>query len=133
MAHESQPESRPLGETTGTARRPKQRLAEPVLAYDLKSEAEALIRAARGVPDGRAAKTLAKVSRLHVVLTALRSGTRIHQHETQGSILIHLPDQRLELKPGMVVTLGPDIPHEVEAESDSAFLLSVAWASETGR
>ncbi len=142
MAQKVSSKTRPQGETTGTARRPKQQLGEAVLAYDLEKESEALIREALSVEDGRAAKTLAKVSRLHVVLTALRHGFELRQHAShapisiqaiRGSIHLLLPTQAIHLTPGMVVTLEPKIPHTVEAEEDSAFLISMAWAQQTSR
>jgi quercetin dioxygenase-like cupin family protein len=113
-----------------------------VLAYDLEKESEALIREALSVEDGRATKTLAKVSRLHVVLTALRHGFLLQQHAThapisiqaiRGSIHLLLPTQAIHLTPGMVVTLEPEIAHSVEAQVDSAFLISMAWAEKTSR
>jgi hypothetical protein len=64
------------GETTDTARRPKQLLAAIALSYDLAEESEALIAEARTVSDGRAAKALSKHPGLNTVITALRQGLR---------------------------------------------------------
>ncbi|MGI8609138.1 MAG: hypothetical protein ACR2MY_07930 [Candidatus Dormibacteria bacterium] len=142
MAQKANSKARPQGETTGTARRPKQQLGEAILAYDLEKESEALIHEALSAEDGRATKTLAKVSRLHVVLTALRHGFVLREHANhapisvqaiKGSMHLLLPTQAIHLTPGMVVTLEPMIPHTMEAEEDSAFLISMAWAQETSR
>jgi quercetin dioxygenase-like cupin family protein len=130
------PRTRPEGETTGTGRRPKQRLADAVLTHDLAAESKALIGEARTVADGRAAKTLAKQSNLHAVLTAMRKGTRVQEHRTHapialqsitGRVRLHLPDGPVDLARGQMITLAAGVAHDVEAISDASFLLTVAW------
>jgi quercetin dioxygenase-like cupin family protein len=132
------PRTRPEGETTGTSRRPKQRLAEVVLAHDLAAESKAMIGEARSVVDGRASKTLAKQANLHVTLTGVRKGTRVRKHQTKapiafqsisGRVRLHLPEGPVNLSPGQMITLAAGVAHDVEAVSDASFLLTVAWSA----
>lgn len=88
---------------------------------------------------GRHATTLIKDAGLRVVLIALRSGARLEEHHAPGRITIHALDgaltvraagQAVELGPGELLTLGPAIPHDVEARLDSAVLLTIAWPAD---
>lgn len=88
---------------------------------------------------GRHATTLIKDAGLRVVLIAMRQGARLDEHHAPGRITIHALDgaltvraqgQAVELGPGELLTLGPAIPHDVEARLDSAMLLTIAWPAE---
>ena len=127
--------TRPAGETTGTARRPKQHLAEDAMRYDLEEESTALLVEARTVSDGRAAKTLAKHTGLNTAMTALRRGTVIRQHQTpapvivqviSGTVRVTLPSGPVEMHSGEMLALDENVTHEVEALSDASILLAVA-------
>ena len=133
---------RPAGETTGTARRPKQRLADSALSYELAEESKALIAEARTVSDGRAAKTLSKHPGLNTVMTALRRGTVVRQHLTpapvmiqviSGTVRLQLPSSPLEMHPGGLLTLAENVAHEVEAVTDASFLITVTAHRLTGQ
>jgi len=73
---------------------------------------------------------------LRVVLVALGKGGRMEEHHAPGRITIQTLAGRLNLRvmgrtvalpTGHVLTLGPAIPHDVEALEESAFLLTIAW------
>ena len=44
-----------------------------------------------------------------------------------GHIRLKLPDRTVELPTGQLLVLDQCIPHDVEAEEDSAFLLTMSW------
>ena len=128
---------RPAGETSGSAQRPPQRLASPMLSFDLLGEQELLRQEDSYRGGDRNAKTLVKEPGLSVVLTVMRSGARLQEHKTTGPISIqtlagHISLRTLEdvvdLPVGHVVTLLGDIAHSVEAVEESAFLLTIVSA-----
>lgn len=128
--------TRPPGETSGSAQRPAQRLAGPLLTFDLAAEIERL-RQERSYQTGdRNAKTLVKEPTLRIVLTAMKSGARLVQHRAAGPVSVHtvaghlrlhLPDGSADLPAGHLLAFEPEVPHDVEALEESAFLLTVAW------
>lgn len=106
----------------------------PVLAFDLSREIERL-RQEPGWQAGRDSKTLVKHPDFRMVLTAIRGGTRIHEHRTGGRISVqtltghiqmHVPGRTVDLAAGHVLALDRAVPHDVEALEDSAFLLTIA-------
>jgi quercetin dioxygenase-like cupin family protein len=128
-------QAREEGETTGTARRPKQHLAEAELSYELGEESVTLIAEARSVSDGRAAKTLSKHPGLNTVLTALRQGTVVRRHQTpapvliqvvSGTIRLELPDKSIDLQPMGFIILAENLAHQVEAVTDASFVIAIA-------
>ena len=120
----------------GPRRRPHpQPMAAPFLEFDLARELEQL----HGEPQpasGQNTKTLVKYDDFRIVLTALRAHTRIPGHRTEGRISIqtvrgHIRMRALgrtfDLPAGSLLALDQDLPHDVEALEDSAFLLTIAW------
>lgn len=65
-------------------------------------------------------------SKTHVL--ALQ-GRRISVHTLSGHIRFHPPEQTVELPAAHMLALEPDIPHDLEAVVDSAFLLTIEWPS----
>ena len=125
------------GETSGSPERAPQRLAEALQVFNLQAEL-AQLRLERGYREGeRNANTLVKGDNFHIVLTALRAGNRLHEHEAAGWISIqavagrlrvHAAGQTVELSTGHLLALAGGIRHDVEALEDSAFLLTIAAA-----
>jgi quercetin dioxygenase-like cupin family protein len=110
-------------------------LSAPLLKFDLNGEIEQLRSEARW-QSGHTAKTLVKFADYRVVLVAMKSGGRLVEHRTEGRISVHTlsgnirfraAEQAYELPAGHMLTLEREIPHEVEAIVDSAFLLTIAW------
>lgn len=110
-------------------------LTAPLLTLNLNREIEQL-RAEGRWQSGHTAKTLAKYSDFRVVLIVMKTGGRLEKHRTEGRISVHTLDGRIrfstaersiELAAGQLLTLDHDIPHDVEAIADSAFLLTIAW------
>lgn len=116
--------------------RPAAHLADPVGLLDLTAELARLRDEEPWRRSGRHTRTLIKDADLRVILIALRSGARLEEHHAPGRITIHALDGRLrvgvagrsiDLPAGHLATIGPAIPHEVEALEDGAFLLTIAW------
>jgi len=112
-------------------------LSAPLLNFDLNREIQQLRSEGRW-QSGHTAKTLVKYSDFRMVLVAIKAGGRMMQHRTEGRISIHnltghirihASEQAVELPAGHMLALERDIPHDVEALVDSAFLLTIAWPS----
>ena len=82
------------------------------------------------------ANTIVKYPDLRIVLVALKAGGRLQEHRTaarisihslSGQIAVHVEEQLIEMSAGKLLTIDRDISHEVEAKSDSVFLLTIAW------
>ena len=123
-------------------RRPhSQSMTAPYLEFDIARELEQLHREV-GWQSGQNAKTLVKYDGLRVVLIALRAGSRIPEHQTEGQISIqtvvgHIQvraqGRSFELRSGGLLALDEGLPHDVEALEESAFLLTIAWPSKKDR
>jgi quercetin dioxygenase-like cupin family protein len=83
----------------------------------------------------RNATTLLEGHGLRVVLIAMHSGTLIKQHQTINPISLQVIEGRIKfnthtnsvtLTKGQLLTLHPEIPHDLEALEESAFLLTLA-------
>jgi quercetin dioxygenase-like cupin family protein len=127
--------ARLAGETSGSAQRPPQRLALPMLSFDLLAEQELLRREESYRGGDRNAKTLVKEHGLSVVLTVMRSGARLQEHKTAGAlsvqtlaghIRLHVLQDTIDLPVGHVVMLDGNISHDVEALEESVFLLTIS-------
>lgn len=110
-------------------------LAGPFREFDLTAEIHRL-HAETTWKNGQNARTLLKYDDLRVVLTALKSGERIPEHTTEGRISLHVLSGQIRVKAsgrtfvlraGGLLGLDQEIPHDVEALEDSAFLLTIAW------
>ncbi len=103
---------------------------------DLTDEIARLRREAEATPTGHNAKTLMKYPSLRVVLIAMREASRIPGHETDGRITIHTITGHIrvhaagrvfDLPAGRLLALDQSVRHELEAQAESAFLLTIAW------
>jgi quercetin dioxygenase-like cupin family protein len=112
----------------------EQFMERPVLSIELSAEIERL-RGENVLHSGRNSKTLAKHPDFSVVLMVLKGGARLHEHKTAGSISVqtvaghirmHAQDNTVDLPVGHLLTLEREVPHDVEAVEDSAFLLTLA-------
>jgi quercetin dioxygenase-like cupin family protein len=132
----SDPEPSPYrGETTGSDERPAQVLAGAVLRFDLPAELAQLQTEPTWEFSDRNAITLVKEGDLRLTLTRLKDGARMDEHRTDGFSCVQVLEGRLrvvvagvahDLGPGEVIALGRQVPHEVTALEDAAFLLTIA-------
>jgi|SRR3954471_23790411 quercetin dioxygenase-like cupin family protein len=124
--------------TAGTrSTREPHALAGTALTFDLAAEAEALTRESSWQLNGHNAKTLVKHPDFRVVLIALRTGARMEEHKTDqcvtiqvltGSVRVHLPGSTVELGGGALLAVEQTVLHDVEAVTDSVFVLSLGWS-----
>ncbi len=126
----------------GGATRPMHANAGKAPSFDLTAEVEHLHLEETWQQGTHTAKTLVKEPDLRIVVIALRQGGRIEEHRAPGRIAIQtltgrlrirVSDQTVDLPAGHVLTLGPDIAHDVEALDESAFLLTIAWSARTSQ
>lgn len=78
---------------------------------------------------------LTKERGLRLVLTALRSGAKMDEHQAPGPALVHvlegrvrvgLDGEEVELGVGDAVVFDSEVRHGVEAMEDSAILITIA-------
>ncbi len=112
-------------------------LARPMAQFNLRQEIQELQKQEawqRGV--GRSSKTLVKHPDFRIVLIALKEGTLLKEHHAdgrisvqtlQGRLRMRVGDKSVELAAGELLALDYGIPHDVEALTESAFLLTIAW------
>jgi quercetin dioxygenase-like cupin family protein len=113
-------------------------MAATYLEFDLAREVEQLHREP-GWASGQNARTLIKYDDFRVVLTALKRGTKIPGHQTEGRISIHTvaghiqvraQGRTFDLAAGGLLALDRGVAHDVEALEESAFVLTIAWPGE---
>ena len=97
--------------------------AGPYLELDLTRELDELHREPEW-KTGHNAKTLLKFDNLRVVLTALKAGSSIPPHQTEGRISIHTLQGRIQVRAegrtfnlpaGRLLALDQGLRHDVEA------------------
>lgn len=108
----------------------------PILQFDFPKEIQDLCREAAWLErTGPISKTLVKHPDLRVVLVVMRQNMCMHDHRTAarisiqtlaGRIRLRLPDRSVELVAGQLLVLDQCVPHELDAEVDSAFLLTLS-------
>jgi quercetin dioxygenase-like cupin family protein len=90
-------------------------------------------------PSGIYAKTLFKKHDLRVVLISMQNAAHMKEHHADGTLSIQVLKGEIrvsvnskphDLSTGSLFTLGHSIRHDVEAKSDSAFLLTISWPSD---
>lgn len=86
--------------------------------------------------EGQTARTLTRSADLRTVLVVIRAGNSISEHHTDVSTTVHtlagrltlqLPDREVDLPQGCLLVMGPGLAHDVHAEVDSTFLLTLGW------
>jgi len=87
---------------------------------------------------GHYARTLFKKEDFRTVLIAMEPRARMKEHHADGTLSVQVLKGEIRmtmqgkshsLPEGSLMTLSASIPHEVEAEKDSAFLLTISWPS----
>ena len=94
------------------------------------------LRQGSGWQAGRNSITLIKQPDLRIVLTALKPNAYVHEHYAartisvqivEGHIRMRIPGRTFDLKQGDMIVLEPTVPHDLEALTESAYLLTIAW------
>ena len=85
------------------------------------------------------ARTLAHEPDLRVLLIAMKAGGRLEEHRAKATASVHvlsgeirvgLPDNVVKLSAGSFLLLDQGLQHSVEAETESAFLLTLGAPGE---
>jgi quercetin dioxygenase-like cupin family protein len=123
----------------GTLRHPAA-TGGPVLGIDLAAATCQLQQ--EGTWSGnRNAVTLVKHQDFRLVLVALKAGARLARHGVRGSVLIQalagrvriaIYGQDLNLAAGQIVSLDPQLDHEVSAVDDALLLITIGWSEPPG-
>jgi quercetin dioxygenase-like cupin family protein len=129
-------DAHPLDALAGS--RPANRISVPVVTANLDSELTALRRSQSYQHSDHASTTLVNRPGLGVVLVALPKGGHMAQHQAarpitirvlEGRVRLALKDQTLEMSPGDLTALAPNLTHEVSGVEDSAFLLTIGGSA----
>ncbi|MBZ0231024.1 MAG: cupin domain-containing protein [Deltaproteobacteria bacterium] len=95
-----------------------------------------MLAEARRGGEGQAARTLIRSADLRIVVVALAAGATISEHHAAvtasvhtltGRVRLQLPERSVEVAAGQLLVLGAGLAHDVHAETDSAFLLTLGW------
>ncbi len=79
--------------------------------------------------------TLLRESGLRTLLLHLKAGEQIPEHQTRGAITVHcldgdgvfsMADDRVELRPGLLISVPPAMPHSVSAVEDMLLLVTIS-------
>ncbi len=106
----------------------------PVRVLQFANEIARLKRQSGWQRDNRLAKTLAKEGPVAVVLSLVRAGTTVREHQAagpvtlqclEGKMRLHYAGHPIELVAGEMVVLDAGIPHSHEAITDCAVLLTM--------
>lgn len=120
--------------------RPASRMAGAEHTLDLRAELQAL-RAEPRSTDGHRQIALIHRGPVRLVLYAFEAGGRIPQHHAPGWVTIHVlrgtlrveaPDREHVLTEGQLLLLAPNVPHDVDATTESDMLLGVYPEGPTG-
>jgi len=79
--------------------------------------------------------TLSRENGLRTLLMHLKAGEQIPEHQTRGAITVHClkgqatfvsGDDRAELRPALLISLAPEMPHSLVAQQDTLLLVTVS-------
>ena len=114
--------------------RPSDRFAGSERALDLPAALRALRAEGPTGANGHRQITLLHRGPVRLVLFAFDAGGRMPEHRAPGWITIHVlrgslqvqtPDARHVLRAGEILSLAPDVPHDVDATDEADMLLGV--------
>lgn len=106
------------------------------VTFDLARVAEELRTEEAYLREGQTARTLIRTPDLRIIVVALQAGKTISEHHASvtasvqtlsGHVRLRLPDRRLDAPQGRLLVLGAGLAHDVYAEVDSTFLLTLGW------
>ena len=118
--------------------RPDRPVEVPLLHLKLSEQLEQLRQEPTWRTSGRNAITLAKEPALRLVLMLLGKGTKISEHQAAGPLTFHLMSGSVIFRTGdraerlgsrELIVLESTVAHEVEAQEESACLLTLAGTS----
>ncbi|MBI4502573.1 MAG: hypothetical protein HY700_15610 [Gemmatimonadetes bacterium] len=120
--------------TIQTHPRAERTLSAPWLLFKISEQVDRLKREPEWQQDDHNTITLMKTPGMTVVLTALKAGSVMHEHQASGPVTIHVISGKIgidfvgecvEVCGGELVTVDPLVAHEVKALEESVVLLTV--------
>jgi quercetin dioxygenase-like cupin family protein len=136
MSDSSAARARSDGETTGSEQREARTLTGATQDFDLQAEIASLKLEPAWQQSDRNSRTLVHESKLRIIVTVMKAGAQLREHRTDGAVSIQTIEGHLrlgtergmiDLEQGRLVAIDSDVPHELEAVAESAFILTVAW------
>ena len=109
-------------------------LEGPILTQRIDKEVRMLTSEKEWLSGKRDGITLVKYPHMRVVLVALRKGARMREHKLRGPISLFVVQGKINIEAGStaykvrkkeLVTLQKAILHDVHADQDSVFLLTI--------
>lgn len=110
-------------------------LEAELLAFMLDHEGNLITQQARESTSGRTAKTIVKEGPLRVTVVGLRNGVTLEEHRTEAPVLIQVlaglihvttSGGNVSVARGGMIALNSGVSHTVQAETDTALLLTIA-------
>lgn len=120
---------------------PSNRLAGPVVTLNLPDLARALQAEPHPAKAGHRQAGLVHRGPLRLLLFTFEAGGRLPEHRAPGHVVIHClrgqldvtaGDAQHRLGTGEALALDPNVPHAVEAISESDMLLTIALLTREG-
>lgn len=106
------------------------------VAFELAAVANELRAEESYIREGHTARTLIRAPDLRITVVVLQRGKTISEHHASvtasvqtlsGHIRLQLPDRSVDVREGDLLVMAAGLPHDVYAEADSAFLLTLGW------
>ena len=85
--------------------------------------------------------SLVRETGLRAMLLHLREGEEIPEHQNRGAITVQCMQghviffaagERVELTPGLLISLPPEVPHKLSGEADSLLLVTMSEPAPAG-
>jgi quercetin dioxygenase-like cupin family protein len=128
--------------TSGSATRDPRTLRQPLMRFNLLDEIGRLAGEPQWNDGDRNSIVLAKDARFRMLLTVLRSGARMSDDDGEATLSIHLITgsataargrDSVVLAPGEIAVLEAGSRWSLEANEESAALLTFSWPEELAR
>ena len=113
---------------------PEQRFDPAQQLIDLQTAAAELAAEAAATPGRHRQKTLIRYGHTTVALFHFTQGSTMPEHQTKGSVMIHILAGRMtvhasgqshDLPAGRILVLAPNVKHDLHAPEESRMLLTV--------
>jgi quercetin dioxygenase-like cupin family protein len=128
-----------MDQTSGSDDRESRPLRDPLMKFDLRAQIDRLSSEPQWDDDGRNSIVLAKDARLRVLLTLISEGARMGDNDVEGPMSVQVlggrvvarrDAQAVELRDGELATIEAGAAWAIEAQEDSAILLTITWPAE---
>jgi quercetin dioxygenase-like cupin family protein len=127
------------GTTSGTDSRGPRPLIDDLMVFSLASEIDALREEGQYKDGDRNSATLAKTADFRVLLSVLRRGAMLDEHDgdaraslqlVEGTATLTVGEEQSELEDGDLAVVDAGRAWTLRANSDCALVLTLAWPRE---